>query len=116
MQEHVRMEHTEDEKQIYSRAGGFWVTLIGHFHQTGRWPMGSDVFLKANQDRVRVQIAPLARKGADAPWREGEHRPGKKISASTAYAPVHHLNLFSDDSEQRAARNLREKRPHRQRE
>jgi hypothetical protein len=29
MQEHVRMEHTEDEEHIYSRVGGFWATLIG---------------------------------------------------------------------------------------
>jgi hypothetical protein len=74
MQEHVRMERTEDEKHIYSGVGGFWATLIVYFHQTGRWPMASDIFFKANQDRVRVQMAPLAREGADALWREGEHR------------------------------------------
>jgi hypothetical protein len=74
MQEHVRMEHTKDEKLIYSRVGGFWATLIGYFHQTGRWPMASDIFFKANQDRVRVQMAPLAKEGADSLWREGEHR------------------------------------------
>jgi hypothetical protein len=36
--------------------------------------MASYIFFKANQDRVRVQMAPLPREGADALWRDGEHR------------------------------------------
>jgi hypothetical protein len=62
MQEHVRMEHTEDEKLIYSGVGGFWATLIGYFHQTGRWPMASDIFFKANQDRGPERVALLERR------------------------------------------------------
>jgi hypothetical protein len=36
--------------------------------------MASDVFFKAKQDRVRVQMASLARERADELWRESEHR------------------------------------------
>lgn len=70
---HVNLEHERFETTLYSRVGGFWASLLRCFMSSGRWPTVLEIFT-SDQERVRIDMAPLPRMTADILWKQGERR------------------------------------------